>query len=105
MSEENVTYILEDEDGKEYEFELLDSIVHNDQTYLAVTEVNSEHDDLLDVADELVILKLTIGENGEDVIATVDDDDEYDEVADIFLDRLEEDYDIEADEETEETEE
>ena len=60
-------------------------------------------DDLLDVGlylalvprdedgDEFVILKVAQDENGEDMLVTIDDDDEFDKVADIFDDMLFED--------------
>jgi hypothetical protein len=38
--------------------------------------------------EEYVILKVVPGENGEDTLESVDDDDEFDKVADIFDDRM-----------------
>ena len=48
-----------------------------------------------DDSGEYVILKMVKDEDGEDILETIDDDDEFDRVADIFDDMLfsEEDYD------------
>ena len=47
--------------------------------------------------EEYVILRSEIDENGEESLVTIDDDDEFDRVADIFDDELfsEVDYDAE----------
>ena len=85
-----------DEDGKEYEFELIDEIDNNDSHYVALLPVEKDADELVNEPDELVILKV-IEEDGEQIFVTIDDDDEADDVADIFIDRLDDLYDIEED--------
>ncbi len=80
-------YTLTDEDGNESRFELIGSVEMNDNVYYAlVPEEESE---------EYVILKLTKDESGEDILITIEDDDEFDKVADFFEDELfdEVDYD------------
>ena len=42
---------------------------------------------------ELVILKV-VTVDGEEFLETIEDEDEMDEIADIFMERLEEDYDV-----------
>ena len=43
--------------------------------------------------DEFVILKLAVDENGNEMLVTIDDDDEFDKVADAFEDELMEECD------------
>ena len=40
--------------------------------------------------------------DGEEFLETIDDEDEMDEIADIFMERLEEDYDVISEDEDEE---
>ena len=45
---------------------------------------------------ELVILRMEMDDaTGEEVLVTIDDEDEYDDVCDFFMDRLEDFYEIE----------
>lgn len=82
-------YTLTDEDGNENQFELIGSREIGGCTYLALVPIG-ENDD-----DEYVILKVEVDENGEETLATINDDDEFDRIADIFDDELfgETDYD------------
>ncbi len=81
-------FTLTDEDGKESQFELIGTTEVDGNTYMAMTPVEEN-------ADEYVILKVVQDENGEDMLETIDDDDEFEKIADIFDDMLlgEEDYD------------
>ena len=74
-------YTLTDETGKESEFELIGSCEFEGKTYLALVPVE-------DGADEYVILRLELDETGEETLVTIDDDDEFDRVADYFEDEL-----------------
>jgi uncharacterized protein YrzB (UPF0473 family) len=79
---------LTDEEGKEQDFELLGSEVVDGTLYVALVPVGEE-------SDVYVILKQTTDENGEDFLITIEDDEEFDRVADILEDKLfdEVDYD------------
>ena len=84
-------YTLTDEDGNEEEFVLLGSAEIEDKIYLAlVPAAQAESEDA-----EYVILRQDKDENGEDLLVTIDDDEEFDKVADLFEDELfgEIDYD------------
>ncbi len=72
---------LTDETGKESEFELIGSCEFEGKTYLALVPVEEG-------ADEYVILRLELDETGEETLVTIDDDDEFDRVADYFEDEL-----------------
>ena len=88
---------LVDEDGTEHEFEVVDSLVTDDNEYFALipteTAENLSSDD-----GELVILKV-VEDNGEEFLEPIEDDDEFEEISEIFMDRLEEYYDFDAGEE------
>ena len=84
-------YTLTDEDGNEEEFVLLGSAEIDGKIYLAlVPAAQADSED-----GEYVILRQDKDENGEDLLVTIDDDDEFDKVADLFEDELfdEVDYD------------
>ena len=89
-----------DEDGNEFELELIDSLEHNGITYHALFPAvgeNGETGEPLDVdADDeeygLVIMK-TIEENGEELLSTPDTDEELEEVYQLFMERFFQDDD------------
>ncbi len=97
MSEEmsNDIITLIDEDGTEREFELIDTIDHQGASYVALVETSLDPQQVLEQDGELVILKIEVDENEEETLITIEDDDEYEEVADLFLERLEDYYEIE----------
>ena len=87
---------LVDENGKETEFEIVDSLVTENNEYFALIPVETAEN--VDSDDgELVILKV-VEENGEEFLEPIEDDDEYNEISEIFIDRLEELYDFEEQE-------
>ena len=91
MSEEfygDEIFGLTDEEGNENEFELLGSTEIEGITYLALEPVAENPE------GEYVILKME-KDGDEDILVTIDDDDEFDRVADFFEDELfsEIDYD------------
>ena len=89
MSEEygNDFVVLTDEEGNEEEFEHLDTLEYNGETYMAFIPAEMS---ALDEA-ELVILKL-INEGEEDeMLESVDDETELETVYGMFLERLESD--------------
>lgn len=99
MSEEfgNDFITLVDEDGVETEFEHIDTLEQGGQTYIALVPVYEKGVEVLNDQGELVILKVvTDEETGEEILSTIEDDDEYDDVADAFADRLEDYYEIES---------
>ena len=71
-----------DEDGTEFELEVLDSIEYNGETYLAVTLAGSEDEDL-----EISILK-SIDEDGEPILCAVEDEAELEIVYNLIMDKL-----------------
>ena len=74
-------YTLTDEDGNDAEFELLAELEDNGITYLAMAPLDATAEE-----DEYVVLKVEVDENGEETVVSVDDDDEFERIADMFDD-------------------
>lgn len=84
---------LTDDEGKEYTFEVLDAIETDEARYLALLPQYEDPKSMLDDSGELVIVK-AIEEDGEEYFCEIEDDDEYETVADAFVDRLEDFFEI-----------
>ena len=78
-----------DEDGNAFELELLDVLEHNGIFYHAFLPAGTAEDDE-DV--EIVLLK-AVEENGEELLATLDTEEEIEEIYELFMERLFEDED------------
>ena len=79
---------LVDDEGNKKTFELIDAAeIEGEQYFCMVTSVEDE--DFLNSDCDIVILK-TIEEDGEEILASIDDDDEFDRISAFFLDRMQE---------------
>jgi len=79
--------VLVDEDGEEHEFALIDVIEVDGAEYAILQPL----DDELEEEDvDAIILKITKDENGEDILIDIEDDEEWEKVADAWQDLLEE---------------
>ena len=88
MSEEfGPTFItVTDEDGNEIALEFIDALEYNGQMYQAFFPAETEEDE--DNPDNgLVILKV-IHEDGEDLLSTLDSDEELEAVYELFMESL-----------------
>lgn len=96
MSEEFLPDILSltDEEGNEYNFEVLDRIETDDGRYVALLPVYDDPQEQLEDSGELVILKV-FEEDGEEYLEQIEDEDEYATVSDAFINRLQDLYEIE----------
>jgi len=76
--------IITDEEGNEFELEHLETIEIDNQIYMAFlpADMDEENEDY-----GLVILKV-VGENDEDVLISIDDEDELEMVFDKFVEIL-----------------
>ena len=72
-----------DEDGTEFELEVLTSIEYNGDTYLAVTLAGNEDADL-----EISILKSVEEEEGDPILCAVDDEIELETVYNLIMDQI-----------------
>ncbi len=84
---------LADDDGKEYSFEVLDAIETDEGRYLALLPTFDDPQKMLEDSGELVIVKVG-EEDGEEYFYEIEDDDEYETIADAFVDRLEDYFEI-----------
>ena len=85
---------LSDDDGKEYTFEVLDAIETDTGRYLAMLPIYDNPQDTLNDSGELVIVKAGEEENGDEYYYEIEDDDEYETIADAFVERLEDFFEI-----------
>ena len=84
---------LVDNDGNKKVFELIDvAEVDGEQYYCMVPSVEDE--DFLEEDCDIVVLK-TIEEDGEEILASIDDDEEYDKVSAVFIERMKEAFEDE----------
>ncbi len=96
MSEDfnpDIITVVDDQDV-EHTFEMLDAIETDEARYVALLPVYDASTKVLDADGELVIMKVVM-ENTEEVLVTIDDDEEFDEIASIFEDRLQDLFEIE----------
>ena len=86
MSEEfGPTFItVTDEDGKELVLEFVDALEYNGQMYQAFFPAETEDENEDDPDNGLVILKV-IHEDGEDMLSTLDSDEELEAVYEQFM--------------------
>ncbi len=87
--EEEVEIVtLSDEDGNETDFQILQVLEIEDGEYYALLPDNED-------AEEYYIFRGETDEKGEKILSTIDDDDEFEKISDIFNDMFfgEIDYD------------
>ncbi|MBZ4652829.1 MAG: hypothetical protein JG781_167 [Peptococcaceae bacterium] len=84
INEENI--VLVDEDGEEHEFALIDVIEVDGEEYAILEPLDGDED-----ISEAIILKIGKDENGEDILYDIEDDEEWEKVADRWQEMIEED--------------
>ena len=72
-----------DEDGTEFELEVLSTLEYNGCTYLAVIPAGAEEDEELEVS----ILK-SVDEDGESILCAIEDEEELESVYNLIMDEL-----------------
>lgn len=87
-------YNLTDEDGQEEAFKLIGRCEYEGKTYYAFQSLDEEN-------ESFAILRVREMIDGEAVLDTIDDDEEFDAVADIFEDEIFFDIDYDEEEESE----
>lgn len=75
-----------DEDGTEYELEILSTLEYNGQTYLAVVPADGEEHESLEVS----ILK-SVDEDEEPILCAIEDEQELEAVYSLMMESLYED--------------
>ncbi len=71
--EDDEVIVLTDDDGEEHEFNLIDTITVNDKEYAILQPVEEE---------EAIILRFGIDDEGDEVLYDIEDDEEWEKVAD-----------------------
>ncbi len=82
---------LVDEAGNKKNFEMIDAAELDGEQYFAMVPA-IEDDDFLNADCDLVILK-AVEDNGEEILASIEDDDEFEKVSAFFMKRIEEAFD------------
>ena len=77
-----------DEDGNDIELELLDVLEHKGQTYMAFFPAVPEDETDEDSEDYGMVILKSIHENGEELLSTLDSEEELTEVYDLFMELL-----------------
>ncbi len=88
---------LVDTEGNKKNFEIVDIAEFQGEVYYAMIP-ELEGEDILSADCELVILK-AVEDDGEEILASIEDDDEFDMVSEFFMKRMDELYDEDDDEE------
>lgn len=73
-----------DEDGTEYELEVLSTLEYNGFTYLAVIPAGAEDEG----ADPEVSILKSVDENGEPLLCAIEDEEELQAVYDLIMEEL-----------------
>lgn len=83
-----------DEDGTEYELEVLTTIEYNGETYMAVIPATGEDEE---IELEVSILKSVEDEDGEPILCAIEDAQELEDVYALIMEQLYEDDEDEDD--------
>ncbi|MEQ8237065.1 MAG: DUF1292 domain-containing protein [Syntrophomonadaceae bacterium] len=81
--EEFPILVLVDEDGEEHEFELLAELEIEDQTYRVLIPLD-EAAMVSEEEVEVIILKVVYDDEGNEFLADIEDDEEWERVADAW---------------------
>lgn len=86
---------VNDEDGNEILFELLERYETEDNVYVAITEYRNDDEEIVEADFEVIILKVVNDENGDEYLEEIQDENEYEQVSDILMAKVEEKYEVE----------
>lgn len=89
-------YTLVDEDGKEQTFEMLDALEIDEQKYYALVPYYQDAQEISEDDGELVILKSQL-DGEEEILVSIDDDEEFDKIGKMFMKRIDEMFDEDED--------
>jgi len=83
-----------DDDGNEILFELLERYENDNGVYVVITEYRDDAEDIVEADYEVIILKVA-EENGDEYLEEIEDEAEYNEVSEILMNKIEQQYDVE----------
>ena len=85
---------LIDEEGMEHEFELLDELDTDDgEHYIAIFPTANNAEEYVDSDGELIIMKVDRDDPGESFMH-IEDEEEFDRIAAIFVERLSDEFEF-----------
>lgn len=87
-----------DEEGKEHVFEELDRIETDNGRYVALLPVYDDPQEMLEDSGELIILKVEEEDDGDTYLCPIEDEEEFNEIGQLFEERLSELFDFDEDE-------
>ena len=80
--------VLVDDEDKEHEFELIGELEVDGANYKVLIPLDELEDEDAE-EEEVVILKSTLDENGEELLSDIEDDEEWEKVADAWDEAME----------------
>ena len=93
---------LLDDEGNEYEFEIIDEIDYKDGHYYALMPLFDMPEEGIDSQSTYMIFEVVEGDDGEPQLAEIEDDDLLDEIAAVFEADFDDDGEDEEEDEDEE---
>lgn len=84
-----------DDEGNEILFELLERYETDDDVYVAITEYRDDSEDIVEANFEVLILKVSEDDNGDEYLEEIQDEMEFEQVSDILMAKVEEKFDVE----------
>lgn len=92
---EEEVIVLTDEEGHEHQFEVIDVLKVDEKDYAVLFPVDENEEE----GDEVLILRIDADENGEDVLVEIEDEEEFDRVAEAWDEYVDEqDWEEQAEE-------
>lgn len=88
LEEEFPILVLVDDEGVEHEFELLAELEIDEETYRVLVPLFTDEDEENDEV-EVVILKVVHDEAGNEFLSDIEDDEEWEKVADAWQELVE----------------
>lgn len=85
---------VNDEDGNEILFELLERYETDDDVYVAITRYYETDEEIVEGDYEVIILKV-VNDDGEEYLAEIEDEIEFEQISDILMAKVEEKYEVE----------
>lgn len=85
---------VNNEDGNEILFELLERYETDDDVYVAITRYYETDEEIVEGDYEVIILKV-VNDDGEEYLAEIEDEMEFEQISDILMAKVEEKYEVE----------
>ena len=83
--EEQEIITLKDDEGNEYDYVLFDALEVDEKRYVILLPADVDYDEMLENDEvEVEIMRVEVDENGEETLIFIDDDEEWETVADAW---------------------